>query len=175
MGGFKEDPESPGRFSPLFDATGTGCALEGGQGPYIFGLDPAWGGADNELIYVNSLKMKLSVLFGVLQMFVGVCLRWSNALIEERNMVDFFCECIPMMVFLLCFFAWMDVMILYKWVTPLPNGAPSIINSLITMAMGLGVGNADSTPLWGTTDDIAASSVGLAMRLMQYTILSVPI
>merc|ERR1712203_555251 len=119
--------------------------------------------------------MGLSVLFGVLQMFVGVCLRWSNALIEERNMVDFFCECIPMMVFLLCFFAWMDVMILYKWVTPLPNGAPSIINSLITMAMGLGVGNADSTPLWGPADDLQANSAGFAMTLMQATICSVPI
>merc|ERR1712137_241815 len=48
------------------------------------------GGADNELIYVNSLKMKLSVLFGVLQMFVGVCLKWSNAF-HEKSLTDFIC------------------------------------------------------------------------------------
>merc|ERR1712050_259811 len=131
----------PERFAPRFDVQGDGCPLEGGHGPYIFGLDPAWGGADNELIYVNSLKMKLSVLFGVLQMFVGVCLKWSNAF-HEKNMVDFFCEYIPMMVFLLCFFGWMDVMILYKWTHPVGN-PPNIINSLITMAMGLGLSNAD--------------------------------
>eukprot|EP00913_Durusdinium_trenchii_P009089 g8545.t1 len=71
------------------------------------------GGSSNELLYVNSLKMKLSVLFGVLQMTVGLFLRWGNAF-YEKNMTDFICECIPMMIFMLCFFGWMDVMILYK-------------------------------------------------------------
>merc|ERR1712087_952057 len=167
--GFKSLPHAEGeveRFEPLFDVRGNGCALPGGNGPYPFGLDPAWGGADNELIYVNSLKMKLSVLFGVLQMFVGVCLKWSNAF-HEKNLADFFCECIPMMVFLLCFFGWMDVMILYKWVTPMDN-PPMIINSLITMAMGLGVGNADTAPLW-------PGSIETATMLMKFTICSVPI
>ena len=32
-------------------------------------------GSSNELLYVNSMKMKLSVLFGVLQMTVGLLLR----------------------------------------------------------------------------------------------------
>mmetsp|Transcript_21646 Transcript_21646/g.54819 ORF Transcript_21646/g.54819 Transcript_21646/m.54819 type:complete len:243 (+) Transcript_21646:3-731(+) len=35
---------------------------------------------------------------------------------------------------MVCFFGFMDYMILYKWVTPMPN-PPSIINSLIAMAM----------------------------------------
>ena len=61
--------------------------------------------------------------------------RWSNAF-YEKNMTDFICECIPMMIFMpkpqcnlrcgsvvfvvlfhmlrLCFFGWMDCMILYK-------------------------------------------------------------
>ncbi len=40
-------------------------------------LDPFWAasGSSNELLYMNSLKMKLSVLFGVLQMTVGIILR----------------------------------------------------------------------------------------------------
>ena len=118
-------------------------------------------GASNELLYVNSMKMKLSVLFGVLQMFVGVLLRWSNAF-YQKNMIDFIFECLPMMVFLLCFFGWMDVMILYKWVYPMDQ-PPSIINSLICMAMG----QKDNFPLWD-------GSVELAQSLMKYTVIAVP-
>jgi len=105
--------------------------------------------------------MKLSVLFGVLQMIVGLCFRWSNAL-YERNLTDFIFECIPMMVFMLCFFGWMDVMILYKWTHPIDN-PPNIINSLICMAMG----QQDLFPLWH-------GSVELAQQLMKFTVISVP-
>jgi len=135
---------------------------EGGPGPYPFGMDWAWSGADNELLFQNSMKMKLSVLFGVLQMTVGVLLRWSNA-IYEKSMTDFICECLPMMVFMLCFFGWMDVMILYKWVHPIDN-PPSIINSLICMAMG----QEDKFPFWD-------GSVEMAKTLMKFTVASVPI
>jgi len=143
-------------YTPTYDVTNSG-----GPGPYPFGLDWAWVGASNELLYVNSMKMKLSVLFGVLQMFVGVLLRWSNAF-YQKNMIDFIFECLPMMVFLLCFFGWMDAMILYKWVYPMDQ-PPSIINSLICMAMG----QKDNFPLWD-------GSVELAQSLMKYTVIAVP-
>merc|ERR1719162_1357172 len=105
--------------------------------------------------------MKMSVLFGVSQMIVGVLLRWSNAL-KEKNMTDFLFECVPMMVFMLCFFGWMDVMILYKWTHPIDN-PPNIINSLICMAMG----QEDKNPLWD-------GSVEMATMLMKYTVAAVP-
>jgi len=141
-------------FEPKYDIRN-----EGGPGPYPFGIDPAWHGAANELVYMNSMKMKLSVIIGVSQMIVGLCLRFSNAL-YERNMVDFCCECIPMMVFMVSFFGFMDYMILYKWVMPMDN-PPSIINSMIAMAMW---GN-DVNPMFG---------MGLPRLLMCITMLSVP-
>jgi len=101
----------------------------------------------------------------VLQMIVGVTLKWSNA-IHEKNMVDLVFECIPMMIFMVCFFGWMDYMILYKWVNPIAD-PPSIINSLICMAMG----QEDLNPLW--TGNF--SSVDLAKRLMILTVCSVPL
>ena len=38
---------------------------------YIFGLDPIWGLASNEISFVNSLKMKLGVILGVAHMTLG--------------------------------------------------------------------------------------------------------
>merc|ERR1719386_690189 len=95
-------------------------------------------------------------------MIVGVLLRWGNAF-YEKNLVDFLFECVPMMIFMLSFFGWMDFMILYKWVTPMDN-PPSLINSLICMAMG----QADTAPLWD-------GSVPLSKTLMVMTVLSVPL
>eukprot|EP00933_Yihiella_yeosuensis_P016790 TRINITY_DN1420_c0_g1_i1.p1 TRINITY_DN1420_c0_g1~~TRINITY_DN1420_c0_g1_i1.p1 ORF type:complete len:810 (+),score=203.16 TRINITY_DN1420_c0_g1_i1:81-2510(+) len=151
-----EDKEGNGFYTPTYDVLNGG-----GRGPYPFGLDWAWGGATNELLFLNSMKMKMSVLMGVVQMTVGVLLRWSNAA-YFKNLTDFLFECVPMLVFMLCFFGWMDFMILYKWVNPVDN-PPSIINSLICMAMG----QQDNFPLWD-------GSVELAQTLMKWTVCAVP-
>lgn len=144
-------------FEPNFDAKNGG-----GSGPYPFGLDPAWHGASNELLFVNSLKMKVSVLLGVAHMVAGVMLRFGNAVYEGNN-IDFAFECIPMIVFMICFFGYMDFMILYKWVTPMQN-PPSIINSLICMV----IGSPDKAPLY-------SSSKMVQTYLLAATALSVPL
>jgi len=99
--------------------------------------------------------MKISVL-------VGVGLRFSNGFFYGIK-TDVICECVPMLAFMLCFFAYMDFMILYKWVTPMDN-PPSVINSLICMAMG----QKDTAPLWD-------GSIALEKTLMMITMCSVPI
>lgn len=125
--------------TPLFDDKNMGL----GSGPYPFGVDPAWHGATNELTYLNSMKMKISVVIGVTQMIVGLLLRFSNAIFVGSK-IDLVCECVPMMVFMLAFFGFMDYMILYKWVTPMED-PPGIINSLICMAMF----QHDKSPMFG--------------------------
>lgn len=46
---------------------------------YPVGIDPAWYMGKNELAFLNSLKMKLSVILGVLQMCLGICMKAFNA------------------------------------------------------------------------------------------------
>ena len=87
---------------PLFNVRNKGS----GRGHYLFGIDSVWHGATNELVFMMSLKMKHSVLFCVVRML----LEWSNT-IFKRSCIDFICECVHMMIFMLCFFCWMDFMI----------------------------------------------------------------
>jgi V-type H+-transporting ATPase subunit a len=75
-----EDKNGTGAFTPIDEFDSTNEGIEGKIGPYPFGIDWAWHGSSNELLYINSLKMKLSVLMGVIQMTLGLCLRVANAL-----------------------------------------------------------------------------------------------
>ena len=47
--------------------------------PYPFGVDPSWRGSRTELPYLNSLKMKMSILLGIAQMNLGLILSFFNA------------------------------------------------------------------------------------------------
>ena len=81
---------------------------------YPFGLDPIWHVASNELLFFNSFKMKLSVIFGIIQMFSGTCLKGLNA-IYFNEPLDFLYEFIPMAVFAASLFIYMVFMIFLKW------------------------------------------------------------
>ena len=43
---------------------------------------------------MNSLKMKMAVIFGVAQMSLGIVLKGTNA-IQRKNMIDFLFEFCP--------------------------------------------------------------------------------
>lgn len=78
------------------------------QSVYPFGLDPIWHVTSNELLFFNSFKMKLSVIFGIIQMFAGTCLKGLNA-IYFHEPLDFMFEFVPMVVFAASLFIYVSV------------------------------------------------------------------
>ena len=81
---------------------------------YPVGIDPKWYMSTNELTYINGLKMKLSVIYGVLQMSAGVIFKASNSIFFGRK-VELYFEFIPQITLLLALFGFMDFLIIYKW------------------------------------------------------------
>lgn len=61
---------------------------------YPVGVDPKWYLAKNELAFLNSLKMKISVILGVAQMSLGVFMKALNSLYFGRT-IDFTFEFLP--------------------------------------------------------------------------------
>jgi V-type H+-transporting ATPase subunit a len=83
---------------------------------YPFGVDSAWHGSRSELPFLNSMKMKMSILLGVAQMNLGIILSYSNAKFF-RNSVNTWCQFIPQMIFLNALFGYLSFLIIIKWVS----------------------------------------------------------
>jgi vacuolar-type H+-ATPase subunit I/STV1 len=60
-------------------------------------VDPSWRGSRSELPFLNSLKMKMSILMGVAQMNLGVVLSYFDARFHG-NALDIRC-CIFVCIF----------------------------------------------------------------------------
>lgn len=113
------------------------CEVEHGKatGVYGFGVDPVWAISSVQLSYMNSLKMKLSVLVGISQMTFGLFIKLSNH-IHERDMLSVFGEFVPQLIFMLVFFGYMQFIILYKWCQDWTGRySPSLITVLVDMVL----------------------------------------
>jgi V-type H+-transporting ATPase subunit a len=123
---------------------------------YPIGLDPKWYAANNELAFLNSFKMKMSVIIGVLQMILGLFLKGMNG-IYFGDYVDFFFEFIPQLIFMCLLFGYMCLMIYIKWGTDWSDDtskAPSIISQLLMIFLNMGSTGPDNfkTPLFHRED-----------------------
>lgn len=110
----------------------------------LIGIDPAWGVANNGLTNANSFKMKLAVIFAVLQMCMGITMKAFNS-VYFKKWVDFFFEFLPQILFMGLMFGYMDFLIILKWATNFrdSNGnlvptIPAIITTLIDLALKMG-------------------------------------
>lgn len=85
---------------------------------YPMGTDPIWGISSNKLTYINGIKMKLSVIFGVLHMTMGIIHKGTNT-VYFKDWPSFFTEVVAGTIILLGLFGWMDLLIIAKWLKPL--------------------------------------------------------
>ena len=77
-------------------------------------MDPAWSIAENKLEMQNGVKMKSSVIFGVLHMSFGILIKGLN-LGMQRKVFDVLTEVVTGFVILWGLFGWMDMQIFLKW------------------------------------------------------------
>ena len=138
------------------DSNGNKIAKRKGDCVYPIGLDPKWYVAVNELSFLNSFKMKMSVIIGVLQMILGLFLKGFNG-IYFGDYVDFLFEFIPQLIFMCLLFGYMCLMIYIKWGTDWSDDlskAPSLISQLLMLFLNLGSTGPDGakTPLFHRED-----------------------
>jgi V-type H+-transporting ATPase subunit a len=109
---------------------------------YAFGLDPAWHGSDNFLLFTNSYKMKQAIVLGVIHMTFAVCLNVFNHVYYRRK-IFVWLEFLPQILFLQSIFGYLIFCIMYKWSVNwweldaegnhIRNAPPNLLNMLIYM------------------------------------------
>jgi vacuolar-type H+-ATPase subunit I/STV1 len=77
-------------------------------------MDPSWHISENELLFYNSMKMKMSVVLGIFQMTLGILLKASNARFFNQPL-DLYLEFLPMIIFDMALFGYMVILIFLKW------------------------------------------------------------
>ncbi|KAL1132448.1 hypothetical protein AAG570_010403 [Ranatra chinensis] len=85
------------------------------QNPYPVGMDPIWQLAENKIIFLNTYKMKISIIIGVIHMIFGVIMSVANFW-HFKKRVYIFTDFLPQVIFLILIFFYLVVMVILKWV-----------------------------------------------------------
>ncbi|XP_068180981.1 T cell immune regulator 1, ATPase H+ transporting V0 subunit a3b isoform X2 [Antennarius striatus] len=143
--------------------------------PYPFGIDPIWGLANNKLTFLNSYKMKMSIIIGIIHMTFGVCLSFFNYW-HFRQIRSVFFVLIPELIFMLCLFGYLVFMVVFKWIAYTPDQskfAPSILIHFIDMF--LFADNPQNPPLYKGQVVVQRVLVALALCSVPVLLLGKPI
>ncbi|XP_032138495.1 V-type proton ATPase 116 kDa subunit a isoform X1 [Sapajus apella] len=144
-------------------------------GPYPFGIDPIWSLAANHLSFLNSFKMKMSVILGVVHMAFGVVLGVFNHMhFGQRHRL--LLETLPELTFLLGLFGYLVFLVIYKWLRVSATNAasaPSILIHFINMF--LFSHSPTNRPLYPRQEVVQAMLVVLALAMVPVLLLGTPL
>ncbi|CAN0343505.1 unnamed protein product [Rangifer tarandus platyrhynchus] len=144
-------------------------------GPYPFGIDPVWSLAVNHLSFLNSFKMKMSVILGVTHMTFGVVLGVFNH-VHFGQWHRLLLETLPELVFLLGLFGYLVFLVIYKWLCFTADSAataPSILIHFINMF--LFSRSPTNRPLFRGQEVVQSTLVVLALATVPVLLLGTPL
>ncbi|KAL2805695.1 V-type proton ATPase 116 kDa subunit a3 isoform c [Daubentonia madagascariensis] len=144
-------------------------------GPYPFGIDPVWSLAANHLSFLNSFKMKMSIILGVTHMAFGVVLGVFNHVhFGQRHRL--LLETLPELTFLLGLFGYLVFLVVYKWLrvsAASAASAPSILIHFINMF--LFSRSPTNRPLFLGQEVVQSTLVVLALAMVPVLLLGTPL
>lgn len=138
------------------------------NGPYPFGIDPIWSIATNKLTFLNSFKMKMSVVLGIIHMLFGVTLSLLNHIYFKKPL-NIYLGFIPEMIFMASLFGYLVILILYKWCA-YDAASSKIAPSLLIHFINMFLFNYSDTSL----PMLYSGQIGLQCFLVICAILCVP-
>ncbi|KAM0672707.1 subunit I of vacuolar-type H+-ATPase [Ordospora colligata] len=97
---------------------------------YPFGVDHMWHHSKNEMVFLNSMKMKMSIIIGFFHMSLGVVISFMNA-VYLKEPVEIYGVLVPQTIVFFSFAGYMVFLIIYKWLVT--SNYPSIIGVLVNM------------------------------------------
>ncbi|XP_029784025.1 V-type proton ATPase 116 kDa subunit a isoform X6 [Suricata suricatta] len=145
-------------------------------GPYPFGIDPIWNIATNKLTFLNSFKMKTSVILGITHMMFGVSLSLFNHTYFKKPLNIYF-GFIPEIIFMTSLFGYLVILIFYKWTAydaHTSEKAPSLLIHFINMFL-FSYGDSSNSMLYSGQKGIQCFLVVVALLCVPWMLLFKPL
>ncbi|XP_043324256.1 V-type proton ATPase 116 kDa subunit a1 isoform X4 [Cervus canadensis] len=145
-------------------------------GPYPFGIDPIWNIATNKLTFLNSFKMKMSVILGIIHMLFGVSLSLFNHTYFKKPLSIYF-GFIPEIIFMTSLFGYLVILIFYKWTAynaKTSEKAPSLLIHFINMFL-FSYGDSGNSMLYSGQKGIQCFLVVVALLCVPWMLLFKPL
>lgn len=136
---------------------------------YPFGVDPAWHKSEEVgTAFLNSYKMKLSIIVGFMHMSLGSCISILNS-IYANDKPTLFLTIIPQFIIYVLFIGYMVFLIFHKWVVHHTQSILTIIIAMFSSPLNV------PEPLYPFQDKVQLIIVSCILCMFPFSIVAKPI